>query len=101
MNLQRMAADTAETVVGVVRLLVRQTLDTARMLTPDVETDGCWRAQCGRAAWVRLDRRQARRGCPHRHAASSRRRVATLESPVRPGQASGAGSCGQPFGNRR
>jgi hypothetical protein len=32
-----MAADTAETVAGVVRLLVRQTLDAARMLTPDVE----------------------------------------------------------------
>jgi hypothetical protein len=37
MSLQRMAADTAETVAGVVRLLVRQTLDAARMLTPDVE----------------------------------------------------------------
>jgi hypothetical protein len=36
MSLQRMAADTAETLAGVVRLLVRQTLDAARMLTPDV-----------------------------------------------------------------
>jgi hypothetical protein len=37
MSLQRMAADTAETVAGVVRRLVRQTLDAARMLTPAVE----------------------------------------------------------------
>jgi hypothetical protein len=37
MSFQRMTADTAETVAGVVRLLVRQTLDSARMLTPDVE----------------------------------------------------------------
>ena len=67
---------------------------------PRRRTDGRRRAVPGRAAPVRLDRRQTRPHHLHPDAAPRRRRTATLAGPVRPGQDRGWG-CGQPFGNWR
>ena len=80
--------------------VVRASAGRGRDAHPRRGTHGRRRAVPGRAAPVRVDRRQARPDHLHPDAAPRRGRTATLARPVRPGQDRGWG-CGQPFGNWR